>query len=336
MKSYPSLLRAISVAAALVAAVPAALAQDEEPLTWYVVEIIVFERTSETGRSAEAWPADPGLPALADALELSVEGVPLASLEPGAEARDAEGSAAEGSGAAETTLPTTDGVMPRAFQLVPAEEFRLTDAWKSLEKSSAHRPLLQVAWIQPGLPAEKARLVHVRNPNGALGAVALTPDAGDDASLTPADGGGAMLGARVDMARDPSRVALDGTLRVHRARYLHVQADLLYYRPLESDGPAPVPPGDDPNALPSADSPDTAFIEHLLAEEDTAPRVFRLTESRRMRSRELHYLDHPLFGVLVEAWPLDLPDPPPADAQEAPEGEAVETPAPSAPSATEG
>jgi len=29
-----------------------------------------------------------------------------------------------------------------------------------------------------------------------------------------------------------------------------------------------------------------------------------------MRSRELHYLDHPLFGMLVEAWPLELPDSP--------------------------
>ena len=51
----------------------------------------------------------------------------------------------------------------------------------------------------------------------------------------------------------------------------------------------------------------TALIEQLLAEADATPRLFRLTESRRMRSRELHYLDHPLFGALVEAWPLELP-----------------------------
>ncbi len=29
-----------------------------------------------------------------------------------------------------------------------------------------------------------------------------------------------------------------------------------------------------------------------------------------MRSRELHYLDHPLFGMLVEIVPLELPEMP--------------------------
>ncbi|MGB1506861.1 MAG: hypothetical protein ACPHDT_15405, partial [Acidimicrobiales bacterium] len=38
----------------------------------------------------------------------------------------------------------------------------------------------------------------------------------------------------------------------------------------EGDARAPVQSGDDPNSLPAPDSPDTAYIEQLLAEEDTA------------------------------------------------------------------
>jgi hypothetical protein len=110
---------------------------------------------------------------------------------------------------------------------------------------------------------------------------------------------------------------------VHRARYLHVKADLLYYRPLDTDASAPIPSGDDADAAPVLDSRDTALIEQLLAEEDVAPRLFRLTESRRMRSRELHYLDHPLFGMLVEAWPLELPEVPPPAASLTEEGDAA-------------
>jgi hypothetical protein len=45
-----------------------------------------------------------------------------------------------------------------------------------------------------------------------------------------------------------------------------------------------------------------------MAEADATPRLFRLTESRRMRSRELHYFDHPLFGVMVEVRPVELPE----------------------------
>ena len=186
-----------------------------------------------------------------------------------------------------------------------------------MQKSSAYRPLLHLGWIQPGFPAEEARLVHVRNDNAGLGAVTIDAEPVDEgavAGTSPNDyrtGDAPTLSPRIDMARDPSRVALDGTVRVHRARYLHVQADLLYYRPGDDGTGARLPAGDDPAGLPPPDSPDTAYIEQLLAEEDAVPRLFRLTESRRMRSRELHYLDHPLFGVLVEAWPVELPELPP-------------------------
>lgn len=60
---------------------------------------------------------------------------------------------------------------------------------------------------------------------------------------------------------------IDGTLRVYLTRYLHVDADLLYRRS-------------------GVETP------------------FRLQASRRMRSGELHYLDHPLFGLLILITPL--------------------------------
>jgi hypothetical protein len=31
--------------------------------------------------------------------------------------------------------------------------------------------------------------------------------------------------------------------------------------------------------------------------------VYRLQQSRRMRSNEVHYLDHPLFGIIVQVTP---------------------------------
>jgi hypothetical protein len=33
---------------------------------------------------------------------------------------------------------------------------------------------------------------------------------------------------------------------------------------------------------------------------------FRLDTSRRMRSGELHYLDHPVFGVLIKVIPIEI------------------------------
>ena len=46
-----------------------------------------------------------------------------------------------------------------------------------------------------------------------------------------------------------------------------------------------------------------------LAEPDlmTAPKTayFELNESRRMRSKELHYLDHPAMGIIVKITPVE-------------------------------
>ena len=179
------------------------------------------------------------------------------------------------------------------------------DAWNRLEKSGAYRPLLHVAWIQPGYSAENARPVHVRNSNSALGAGGSD---GAPVSTASEPGFAPTLSPRVRVARDRSKAALDGTVRVHRARYLHVQADLLYYRPLESDAAAADPTDSGASAAVLPNSPDAALIEQLMSETDATPRLFRLKESRRMRSSELHYLDHPLFGVLVEIWPLERPE----------------------------
>ena len=67
------------------------------------------------------------------------------------------------------------------------------------------------------------------------------------------------------------RSTVHGTVTVSRARYLQVDVDLLYHRPASGEAAAP----------------------------GSVPNRFRLVSERRMRSGELHYIDHPLFGVLV-------------------------------------
>ena len=72
------------------------------------------------------------------------------------------------------------------------------------------------------------------------------------------------------------RPTVHGTVTVSLARYLQVEVDLLYSRPASGQAAA----------------------------SNTAPTRFRLVSQRRMRSGELHYIDHPLFGVLILLTPL--------------------------------
>jgi hypothetical protein len=79
---------------------------------------------------------------------------------------------------------------------------------------------------------------------------------------------------------------LEGAIRIGLSRYLHIDLDLL----LRNQAPA---------------SANTYAIA-------TSPyRSYRMQDHRRMRSGELHYIDHPLMGVLVEIRPFEAPKPEP-------------------------
>ncbi len=65
---------------------------------------------------------------------------------------------------------------------------------------------------------------------------------------------------------------VDGVVRVDRGHYLHFRPDLLLSR---------------------------------SAAAETAGAQYRMNTPRRMRSKEVHYLDHPLFGILVLATPAN-------------------------------
>ena len=68
---------------------------------------------------------------------------------------------------------------------------------------------------------------------------------------------------------------VEGTISMTRGRYLHLDVQLWM------------------NEQGSLIGQQNSFIE--------------LRESRRMRSREVHYLDHPAFGMLVNVVPADVP-----------------------------
>ena len=131
----------------------------------------------------------------------------------------------------------------RSFRLVNRSQLSLRDTWNALRRSDRYRPLLHAGWRLPGVGRDAARPAY----------------------LVP----------RTEGARDDP--AVHGTVKVSLARFLQVELDLVYSRPVFDDDPAL---------------------------ESTIPTRFRLVAERRVRSGELHYIDHPVFGVLVLITPV--------------------------------
>ena len=81
---------------------------------------------------------------------------------------------------------------------------------------------------------------------------------------------------------------VDGTVRVAVERYLHLYLDFQLHP-----------------ATPGMTTPTDGLYYEL-------PEI-RLTESRRMRSKEVHYFDNPRFGVIALITPYEPPAPPPEE-----------------------
>ena len=79
--------------------------------------------------------------------------------------------------------------------------------------------------------------------------------------------------------------SIQGSIKLVLGRYLHVHTDLHYKRI---------------NKLYRSDSP--ALYNEKYDE-------FSIKSQRRMRSNELHYIDHPLLGILVIVTPIKPPEP---------------------------
>ncbi|MBT4159770.1 MAG: hypothetical protein HOC70_07460 [Gammaproteobacteria bacterium] len=101
--------------------------------------------------------------------------------------------------------------------------------------------------------------------------------------------------------RYDDRYEIEGTLSFTRSRYLHVQTDLWYTHFEPRGGSAnPFLTGIDSSLN---DEMLEAYADLVDVERQRGQyfpaRTHQMVQSRRMRSNELHYLDHPLFGVIV-------------------------------------
>lgn len=125
------------------------------------------------------------------------------------------------------------------------------------------------------------------------------------------------------------RIDLSGTISLYRSRFIHIQPDLEVNQQIFTI-PDDAPVADNITETPEETTPESAvqmgqmnsqpemtspvMTESLTQESIPSPamkvepewiplRVAKIERSRRMRSDEVHYLDHPLLGIVVKVSP---------------------------------
>jgi hypothetical protein len=184
----------------------------------------------------------------------------------------------------EALEPEPDAVDTIPFMALPQERSRLVKEWEALKKSPRFEPIAYFAWVQPPFERGAAPAVRIASPLPPEPDPALVAVPADAEPPPPPFGGGTDASAAEPAipALPPLRTPLDGTATLGLQRYLYLTLDLVL---LPADMPADWTP----------------------RPEGTTFGGFRLTETRRMRSKELHYFDHPLFGVVALVTPRPAP-----------------------------
>ena len=172
----------------------------------------------------------------------------------------------------ETDSPAADQ-RPAVWQLIEPDKYFMHGVAKRLRGSSNYTVLHHFSWQQPAVEKSDSLALKIeagRDYTQSFPRHEVQIQEFGDTIQTPS-------------VNDQQVRELEGTLKVAVSRYLHVYTDLVYRLPRKV----------------------SAQDEQRSTSGDTVLVDYPIRSHRRMRSKELHYIDHPLVGILVEARPIE-------------------------------
>ena len=277
-----------------------AQAQDER---WYKVELLVFSRAQSAGEETETWESTPTLmyPSnyqfLIDPNRQTRDEV---EDDPNQPIPDPNQAIPEPNQASELDDGTDAVPRPTQFALLDESELMFQSEARQMDRSGQYEVLFHESWLHP--MTDKAN------------APDIVLDHSGDTQQWP---------------------ELQGSIKFYLSRYLHVETNLWLntngvYLPPDWQMPSPPlgPVSQQINDLDLITSVDESGVatdledtgkshlkpseEQLLADMATVdlPPVYPwrhallLQQKRRMRSTEVHYIDHPALGVVIQITPV--------------------------------
>jgi hypothetical protein len=212
---------------------------------------------------------------------------------------------------------SVDAALESGYEMLPAEEFRLLDVVTRLIESTRYQLLLHAAWRQPGVDREQVMPVWIKGgriygneyisidsqidlfDNGLSDNNGQTDELAESEAKTYAFDEQTLESQELKILEEQTLSShdglyeLEGKITIALSRYLHTYTDLILRRPrLLADSVL-----DNPAQAEylKAHAADTRILNNHL-----------LREHRRMRSKNLHYIDSPEFAMLVLITPYEV------------------------------
>ena len=304
-------------------------------IQWYDVEIILFRQLSSSGIDNETWDHKLIQPDTAECIDIGYSNqieAPEETTEDDSEREGTEADADSSAGIEKASKPA----LP--FYKIPKSKLRLRKEATAIAISKDQRVLAHIGWRQPGY--SKRNAIPVRINAGPLllakplqqeesiepdnSAFEQIPDqqenstsadsksnqvtAGDSkpnitaaptqttsvqtATVTPLTDSDEVINIEITDADETEQQQviptskLNGCITIYRERYLHIITDMVYYHEHDED-------------IYAEDSNSYSFGKEVTAT------AIPVKSRRRMRSRELHYIDNPGVGAVILVTPFN-------------------------------
>lgn len=182
------------------------------------------------------------------------------------------------------------------FQLLPRKEYKLTDAKQRLTRDG-HRMVFHRAWIQQIEADKQNKSLHLIG--GKRYKIHEQPsDFSHGMTAQQNISGKATVRKQYEM---------DGIITLNRGRYLHVDADFVFHKPMQVIKEASARGGYGSRLPQQNNKSKLAFVgnnTHWQDHPNSRLQPLRFHQTRRMKSNEVHYLDHPFYGILISIVPV--------------------------------
>ncbi len=246
----------------------------------YQINVIVFQNAENAGLSSEIWPANPPQPKFAKAMDF----LPAKT---GQTATVVTPAASDS-----TNLASNLKAVPQGMPLLPSSQFGLASSLRRMQTSGKYQIITSLSWQQPLANPDVSKTLHLfagtaYDGNGnVIDNPSVTPPQNPQPQTTPIDSLNVPASTADVIVLNPATNAnvnipvkwqLNGTLKVSKARFIEVSANLLLTEPV------PVLNTDDSHN----NGPQTQLTS------------FALNQTIRMRTQEIHYMDNPIYGVLI-------------------------------------
>ena len=197
------------------------------------------------------------------------------------------------------------------YEFITVDELRLIEIVGKIVASPRYDLLLHTAWRQPGVARENVLPVWIKGGriygneyisiDSQIEFQEFTGQQKTETSASVEFNEETLESLELEMMEKSQRenplglYELEGKITIALSRYLHTYVDLVLRRPrLLIDAE----PG---QSAQTRDTPDYSADTRILNNHS-------LKEHRRMRSKNLHYIDSPEFGMLILITPYEVPE----------------------------